>query len=77
MTYGLGTENENLPGFIVFTDHRGGPINGAAQLGQRLHAGGVSGHAVPRHGPPIVDLKPPAERAPEQQRKWLKFLRRS
>jgi hypothetical protein len=29
LTYGLGTENENLPGYIVFTDNRGGPINGA------------------------------------------------
>ena len=29
VTYGLGTENENLPGYIVFTDNRGGPINGA------------------------------------------------
>ena len=28
ITYGLGSENENLPGFIVFTDYRGGPING-------------------------------------------------
>ena len=28
VTYGLGSENENLPGFIVFTDHRGGPIGG-------------------------------------------------
>ena len=28
VSYGLGSENENLPGFIVFTDHRGGPING-------------------------------------------------
>ena len=49
VTYGLGSENENLPGFIVFTDHRGGPINGAAELGQRLHARGVSGRPVPRH----------------------------
>src|SRR5262249_10808185 len=28
VTYGLGSENENLPGFIVFTDYRGGPSNG-------------------------------------------------
>src|SRR5262249_30195859 len=29
VTYGLGTENQNLPAFIVFTDPRGGPIGGA------------------------------------------------
>ena len=33
VTYGLGTENENLPGFIVFTDYRGGPISGAPNWG--------------------------------------------
>ena len=33
VTYGLGSENENLPGFIVFTDYRGGPINGAPNWG--------------------------------------------
>ena len=33
VTYGLGSENENLPGFIVFTDYRGGPINGPPNWG--------------------------------------------
>ena len=33
VTYGLGSENQNLPGFIVFTDHRGGPINGPPNWG--------------------------------------------
>ena len=27
--YGLGTLNENLPGFVVMLDPRGGPISGA------------------------------------------------
>src|SRR5258707_3331273 len=26
-------------------------------------------------GPPIVDLKPPVDRSPEEQAKWLKFVR--
>jgi hypothetical protein len=29
ITYGLGSENQNLPSFVVFTDWRGGPIGGA------------------------------------------------
>ena len=29
VTYGLGSENENLPGFVVMLDHKGGPISGA------------------------------------------------
>ena len=28
-TYGLGSENQNLPGFVVMLDPRGGPISGA------------------------------------------------
>src|SRR5215212_9479693 len=30
MGYGLGTMNQNLPGFVVMLDPRGGPISGAA-----------------------------------------------
>jgi hypothetical protein len=26
--YGLGTENESLPGYVVILDKRGGPISG-------------------------------------------------
>ena len=28
VTYGLGTVNSNLPGYVVLLDHRGGPISG-------------------------------------------------
>ena len=28
VTYGLGTLNQNLPGYVVLLDHRGGPISG-------------------------------------------------
>ena len=74
ITYGLGTENENLPGFIVFTDYRGGPINGAPNWGNRLHAGCISRHQFRDTGDPIVDLRPPVNREIEQQRKWLALL---
>ena len=62
VTYGLGTENRNLPGFVVMLDQRGGPIGGAAQLGQRLHAGRLPGHAVPRQRRP--DPQPVAAARP-------------
>jgi len=75
VTYGLGTENENLPGFIVFTDHRGGPINGAPNWGNGYMPAAYQGTQFRSSGPPIVDLKPPVERSPEEQAKWLTFLR--
>ena len=29
VNYGLGTESQNLPGFVVMMDHQGAPVNGA------------------------------------------------
>ena len=74
ITYGLGTENENLPGFVVFTDHRGGPINGPPNWGNGYMPAAYQGTPFRASGPPIVDLKPPVERSAEEQKKWLKFL---
>ena len=43
--YGLGTENENLPGFITISP----PLQfGGAELRQRVSARGLSGHAARR-----------------------------
>jgi hypothetical protein len=74
ITYGLGTENENLPGYIVFTDYRGGPINGAPNWGNGYMPAAYQGTPFRSSGPPIVDLKPAVERTPEDQVKWLRFL---
>jgi len=74
VTYGLGSENENLPGFIVFTDHRGGPINGAPNWGNGYMPAAYQGTPFRSSGAPIVDLKPPVERSPEEQRQWLQYM---
>ena len=36
VTYGLGSENENLPGFVVMLDNSGGPISGAKNWSRNL-----------------------------------------
>jgi hypothetical protein len=74
ITYGLGTENENLPGYIVFTDYRGGPINGAPNWGNGYMPAAYQGTPFRSSGPPIVDLKPAVERNAQDQIRWLKFL---
>jgi hypothetical protein len=74
ITYGLGTENQNLPGFIVFTDHRGGPINGPPNWGNGYMPAAYQGMQIRDTGSPIVDLKPPAQRTESEQRKWLRLL---
>ena len=74
LTYGLGTENENLPGFIVFTDHRGGPINGQPNWGAGYMPAAFQGTQFRSTGDPIVDLKPPKEMGRDRQREWLDLL---
>lgn len=74
VTYGLGTENENLPGFIVFTDYRGGPINGAPNWSNGYMPAAYQGTPFRPTGEPIIDLQPPKGTDPAQQRKWLDML---
>ena len=74
VTYGLGTENQNLPAFVVFSDWRGGPIGGAPNWGNGFMPAAYQGTPFRSSGDPIVDLKPPTEMTPERQRSWLKLL---
>ena len=75
LTYGLGSENRNLPGYVVFTDHRGGPINGQPNWGAGFMPAAFQGTQFRATGDPIVDLRPPKEISRERQRKWLDLLR--
>lgn len=74
ITYGLGSENENLPGFIVFTDQRGGPIGGAPNWGNGYMPAAFQGTPFRSVGDPIVDLHPPKDLTRDRQRRWLDFL---
>ncbi len=74
ITYGLGSESENLPGYIVFTDHRGGPIGGAPNWGNGYMPAAFQGTQFRSTGDPIVDLHPPKDVSRERQRRWLDYL---
>jgi hypothetical protein len=74
ITYGLGTENQNLPAYIVFQDWRGGPIGGAPNWGNGYMPAMYQGTPFRSTGDPIVDLKPPEGMTPERQKRWLGFL---
>ena len=74
LTYGLGSENQNLPGFVVFADWRGGPIGGAPNWSNGFMPAAYQGTPFRSAGDPIVDLKPPTEMTPERQQKWLRLL---
>jgi hypothetical protein len=74
ITYGLGTENQNLPAFVVFTDPRGGPIGGAPNWMNGFMPAAYQGTQFRSTGDPIVDLKPGEDMTPERQRRWLHLL---
>ncbi len=74
VTYGLGTENRNLPAFVVFSDWRGGPIGGAPNWGCGYMPAALQGTPFRSSGDPIVDLRPPKEVTPERQRRWLDLI---
>jgi len=48
--------NQNLPGYVVMLDPRGGPIQRRSELVERLHAGGLQGTVFRAGGQPILNL---------------------
>jgi hypothetical protein len=74
VTYGLGSENSNLPAFVVIYDAHGGPFGGPANWSSGFMPAAYQGTVFRSSGVPIVDLKPPASVAPEQQRARLDLL---
>jgi hypothetical protein len=74
VTYGLGSENQNLPGFIVIYDHRGGPFSGPANWSAGFLPAAYQGTVFRSTGDPILDLHPPDYVTPEQQRARLDQL---
>jgi hypothetical protein len=61
VTYGLGTENQNLPAYVVLDDPKHLPVNGI----QNWQAGWLppvyQGTRFRSEGPPLLNLKPPEE----------------
>ena len=76
VNYGLGSENENLPGFVVMLDQRGGPISGAKNWSSGYMPATYQGCVVRSQGTPILDLTRPAEISDPVQRKMLDSLRK-
>src|SRR5687767_13288251 len=78
VNYGLGSENENLPGFVVMLDKTGGPISGAKNWSSGYMPASYQGVVLRPTGNPILDLKPQEGGLTESaQRRLLDELRRS
>lgn len=74
VTYGLGTENQDLPGYIVMYDHRGGPIGGPQNWGAGFLPSSYQATPFRSEGTPILDLQTPLEITREQQRAQLDLI---
>jgi hypothetical protein len=76
VTYGLGTVNQNLPGYVVLLDHRGGPISGPPNWGAGFMPATYQGTQFRTSGDPVLNLRPPQGITAAQQRNQLDLLAR-
>jgi len=75
VTYGLGSENRNLPGFVVLGNTqgiKGGPLNWSAGFLPTTYQGTL----FRSQGSPILNLKRPKDTADEDQRAQLDLVGR-
>ncbi|MHA3771286.1 DUF1501 domain-containing protein [Verrucomicrobiota bacterium sgz303538] len=72
ITYGLGTENQNLPGYVLLFE--AGPLGGAANYSNGFLPAAFQGTRLRDEGTPVLDLLPPDEFA-EGQRASLDLVR--
>ncbi len=76
VTFGLGSENENLPSYIVMYDWRGGPIGGAPNWASGFMPAAFQGTPFRSGNMPIVDLNPPKWVDPHLQRAEIDFIQK-
>ena len=74
LSYGLGTENESLPSFVVMTDPRGGPISGASNWTTGFMPAAFQGTLFRSKGAPLLNLKTPEAVTEQTQREALDVL---
>ncbi|MFQ3649546.1 MAG: DUF1501 domain-containing protein [Gemmataceae bacterium] len=75
VTYGLGSVNQNMPGFVVMLDKTGGPISGPKNWSSGYMPAAYQGVVIQASGTPIHNLDLPAGMTPTAQRKLLDRLK--
>ena len=73
-SYGLGTENQNLPAFVVMQDNAASVVNGPRNWGSGFMPAVYQGTRITAGSEPIANLNPPEGMMPAQQRAKVDFL---
>jgi hypothetical protein len=74
VTYGLGTENYNLPAFVVMTDTKSSPVNGPRNWGTAFMPALYQGVQFNSGSTPISNLNNPKGISNRRQNNKLDFL---
>lgn len=74
VTYGLGSESQSLPAFVVIYDAHGGPFGGPSNWSAGFMPAAYQGTVFRAAGAPILDLAPPTGISTEEQRSRLDLL---
>ncbi|MEZ6031964.1 MAG: DUF1501 domain-containing protein [Planctomycetaceae bacterium] len=74
--YGMGTENQSLPGYVVILDKRGGPIGGQPNWSSGFMSAAWQGTLFRPVGDPILDLRGPEYLSRQAKREQLDMLAR-
>jgi hypothetical protein len=73
VSYGLGTENQDLPAFVVMTD-AAEPVGGPRNWGNAWLPATFQGTPLRPDGPPILHLAPPGSVSAGRQRAKLELI---
>ncbi|QEH36008.1 hypothetical protein OJF2_45660 [Aquisphaera giovannonii] len=76
VSYGLGTENQDLPAFVVLPDPAGGIKGGPPAYGAGFLPASHQGTVMRGGASPILDLRPPEDTSLQEQREMLDLIGR-
>jgi Protein of unknown function (DUF1501) len=74
ITYGLGSINQNMPGYVVMLDPRGGPTSGAPNWSSGYMPAAFQGTVFRNAEPPILNLQSSDGITREQQRQQIDLI---
>lgn len=74
INYGLGSLSDNLPGYVVMLDPRGGPTSGAPNWSSGYMPAAYQGTLIRAGSQPILNLKPPSSIDAQAQRSEIDLL---